>query len=89
MVGPVGRLLLEAGYEHFNATSLDPFTIGGLTSLLAFELRFPLDADYDNQLFLAPGPRLRAHHVLAVGGVVRVDLGQRPRSRAFGSATGT
>jgi tetratricopeptide (TPR) repeat protein len=55
MVGPVGGFLLEAGYEHFNATSLDPFTIGGLTSLLAFELRFPLDAEYNNQLFLAPG----------------------------------
>ncbi len=55
MIGPAGGFLLEAGYEHFNATSLDPFTIGGLTSLLAFELRFPLDADYNNQLFLAPG----------------------------------
>jgi tetratricopeptide (TPR) repeat protein len=53
--GPAGGVLLEAGYEHFNSTSLDPFTIGGLTSLLALELRFPLDADYDNQLFLAPG----------------------------------
>ena len=55
MVGPVGGLLLEAGYEHFNATSSDPFTIGGLTSQLAFEFRFPLDTDYDDQLFLAPG----------------------------------
>jgi hypothetical protein len=54
-VGPAGGILLEAGYEHFNATSVDPFTIGGLTSQLAFEFRFPLDADYDNQLFLAPG----------------------------------
>jgi hypothetical protein len=53
--GPAGGVLLEAGYEHFNATSLDPFTIGGLTSLLALELRFPLDSDYNNQLFLAPG----------------------------------
>jgi hypothetical protein len=53
--GPAGAVLLEAGYEHFNATSLDPFTIGGLTSLLALELRFPLDADSNNQLFLAPG----------------------------------
>ncbi len=54
-VGPVGGLLLEAGYEHFNATSLDQVTIIGFTSLLAFEFRLPLDADYDNQLFLAPG----------------------------------
>lgn len=53
--GPAGGVLLEAGYEHFNTTSLDPFTIGGLTSLLALELRFPLDSDYKNQLFLAPG----------------------------------
>lgn len=54
-VGPAGGLLLEAGYEHFNSTNVDPFTIGGLTSFLAFEFRFPLDADDDNQLFLAPG----------------------------------
>ncbi len=45
LVGPAGALLLEAGYEHFNSTSLDPFTIGGLTSPLAFEFRFPLDSD--------------------------------------------
>ena len=54
-MGPVGALLLEVGYEHFNSTSVDQFTIVGLTSLLAFEFRFPLDADYNNQLFLAPG----------------------------------
>ena len=54
-IGPVGGFLLEAGYEHFNSTSLDPFTIGGLTSQIAFEARFPLDPEYDNQLFLAPG----------------------------------
>jgi tetratricopeptide (TPR) repeat protein len=54
-VGPIGGFLLEAGYEHFNSTSLDPFTIAGLTSMLAFEFRLPLDAQYDNQLFLAPG----------------------------------
>ncbi len=54
-VGPAGGFLLEVGYEHFNSTSVDQFTIGGLTSQLAFEARFPLDAEYDNQLFLAPG----------------------------------
>ncbi|HTB76507.1 MAG TPA: tetratricopeptide repeat protein [Polyangiaceae bacterium] len=53
-VGPAGALLLEAGYEHFNATNLDLFTIGGLTSALAFEFRFPLDVEDNNQLFLAP-----------------------------------
>jgi hypothetical protein len=55
LFGPAGGLLVEAGYEHFNTTSLDPFTIGGLTSLVALELRFPIDPDYNNQLFLAPG----------------------------------
>ena len=53
-VGPAGALLLEAGYEHFNATNLDLFTIGGLTSALAFEFRFPLEVEDNNQLFLAP-----------------------------------
>jgi hypothetical protein len=54
--GAVAALLVEVGYEHFNSsTSADPFTIAGLTSLLAVELRFRLDPEYDNQLFLAPG----------------------------------
>ena len=54
-VGPVGSLVLEVGYEHFNSTSIDAFIASGLTTLLAFEFRFPLDADYNNQLFLAAG----------------------------------
>jgi tetratricopeptide (TPR) repeat protein len=54
-VGPVGGFILEAAYEHFNSTKLDPFVVSGLTSQLAFEFRFPLARDYDDQLFLAPG----------------------------------
>ena len=78
-VGPVGGFLLEAGYEHFNATSLDPFTIGGLTSQLAFEARFPLDPEYDNQLFLAPG--LGYEHITfsPSSGRAQFDPGQRSR----------
>jgi hypothetical protein len=53
-VGKVGSFVLEAGYEHFNAPSADDGVVSGLTSLLGFELRFPLDARYDNQLVLAP-----------------------------------
>jgi hypothetical protein len=53
--GRSGALLVEAGYEHFNATTLDDATRSGLSSLLAYELDFPLDADFDNQLFFAPG----------------------------------
>jgi tetratricopeptide (TPR) repeat protein len=54
-VGPIGGLILEAAYEHFNSTNLDPFVVSGLTSQLAFEFRIPLAKDYDDQLFLAPG----------------------------------
>jgi hypothetical protein len=48
-------LMLEAGYEHYNTTNIDAATLSGLTSLVAFEFRVPLDQDYDNQLLLAPG----------------------------------
>jgi tetratricopeptide (TPR) repeat protein len=48
-------LVLEVGFEHFNSTSLDTYLISGLTSQLAYELRLPLDADYNNQLLLSPG----------------------------------
>jgi hypothetical protein len=53
-IGATGAFVLEAGYEHFNSTSADPNVIAGLTSLLAFEFRFPLDRTYDNQVLLAP-----------------------------------
>ena len=50
------RARRRAGYEHFNSsTSADPFVLAGLTSQVALELRFALDAAYDNQLLLAPG----------------------------------
>jgi hypothetical protein len=53
--GRPGSLVLEAGYEHFNSTDVDQFVVSGLTSQLAWEFRFPLDGEYDNQLLLAPG----------------------------------
>jgi tetratricopeptide (TPR) repeat protein len=53
--GSHGALLLEAGYQHFNSTSIDPEVISGFTSLMAFELRIALDRSYDNQFLVAPG----------------------------------
>jgi tetratricopeptide (TPR) repeat protein len=53
--GPSGALVMELGYEHFNSTSIDPAVISGLTSQVAYEFRFPLDPEYDNQVFIAPG----------------------------------
>jgi tetratricopeptide (TPR) repeat protein len=50
-----GALLLEAGYEHFNATNLDVAVVYGLTTMVGYEFRFPLDPAYDNQFFLTPG----------------------------------
>lgn len=47
-----GALLLEGGFEQFNSGAAN---LSGLTSQLAYEARFRLDARYDNQLFLAPG----------------------------------
>lgn len=45
-------LVLEAGYESFNATGGN---ISGLTSQVAYEERVPLDPGYDNQLLLGAG----------------------------------
>jgi hypothetical protein len=57
--GHVTTLFLEAAYQHFNTTadSTDSIygSLQGLTSQVGLELRFPLDPDYDNQLFFAPG----------------------------------
>jgi hypothetical protein len=47
--------VVEAGYEHFNSTAVDLAVVSGLTSQVAYEWRFPLDAEYKNQLILAPG----------------------------------
>jgi hypothetical protein len=53
--GPSGALVMEAGYERFNSTSVDPSTSSGLSTQVAYELRFPLDPEYDNQLLVVPG----------------------------------
>jgi hypothetical protein len=53
-VGSVGSFYLEVGYEHFDSTRIDSAGIQGLTTLVGFEARFPLDARYDNQLILGP-----------------------------------
>lgn len=54
-LGPSGAVVVEAGYEHFNSTALDLAVVSGLSSQVAYEWRFRLDADYQNQLILAPG----------------------------------
>jgi hypothetical protein len=51
--GPQSALVVEAGYETFNSTQ--GATISGLTSLVGYELRVPLDVRYDNQLLLGAG----------------------------------
>ena len=48
-------ILIEAGYELFNSTSVDPVGVSGLTSQLAYELRFPLDEAFNNQILVVPG----------------------------------
>jgi len=57
--GRTGTLFLEGAYQHFNSTSgsaaQELGSIQGLSSQIGLELRFPLDAEYDNQLFFAPG----------------------------------
>lgn len=51
--GPQSALVVEAGYEVFNAT--DVATVSGLSSLVGYELRVPLDPGYDNQFLLGAG----------------------------------
>jgi hypothetical protein len=57
--GHVTTLFIEAAYQRFNSTAgaagSVQASIQGLTSQIGLELRFPLDADYDNQLFFGPG----------------------------------
>ncbi|HEY4015869.1 MAG TPA: tetratricopeptide repeat protein [Polyangiaceae bacterium] len=50
-----GAVLVEVGYEHFNATTDDLAVVSGLSSQIAFEWRFPFDARYDDEVVLAPG----------------------------------
>lgn len=51
-VSAASTLLVEGGFEQFNSGAAN---ISGLDSQLAYEARFRLDPQYDNQLFLAPG----------------------------------
>jgi hypothetical protein len=54
-LGPSGAIIFEVAYEHFNSTLVDSAIVSGLSALVGYEWRFPLDAEYHNQLFLAPG----------------------------------
>lgn len=86
-LGPASALMVEAGYEHFNSTAVDLAVVSGLTSQIAYEWRFPLDAEYANQLILAPGlgyehlviqPGDAQSSTASMGGFVpRVRLGWR------------
>ncbi len=53
--GLKGALVLEAGYEPFNSTDANQDTMSGLSSQVAYELRFPLDVEYNNQILFVPG----------------------------------
>lgn len=80
-------LLVDAGYEHFNSTGVDIAVVSGLTAEVAYEWRYPLDAEYKNQLILAPGlgyehlviqPGDAQSATLSMGGFVpRIRLGWR------------
>jgi hypothetical protein len=52
-IGAQSAFFLEVGYEVFNST--DVATISGLTSELGYELRIPIDYDYDDQILLGLG----------------------------------
>ena len=57
--GRVPTLVAEVAYEHFNGASASQNTevptISGLATLLGLELRFPLDIEYNNEIFVLPG----------------------------------
>jgi hypothetical protein len=57
--GATATVFLEGAYQTFNSTSSSTTqsqgSISGLDSQIGLELRFRLDSEYDNQLFLAPG----------------------------------
>lgn len=53
--GRVPTLFVEGAYQRFNSDETAAAQIQGLTSQVGLELRFPLDAEYDNQLIVAPG----------------------------------
>jgi Tetratricopeptide repeat len=50
-----GALLVDVGYEIFNATDADVEHVSGFASALAYEVRLPLGASYDDQITIAPG----------------------------------
>lgn len=64
-VGPQGTIVVEAGYEHFNASDVALASTSGLTSQVGWEFRLPIDAEYDNQLLVTPG--LGYEHLVVTG----------------------
>jgi hypothetical protein len=52
---PHGAWLFEAAYELFNLTDTDAVTISGLSAQIGYEIRLPLDLDYQNQFLVTPG----------------------------------
>jgi hypothetical protein len=50
--GTTSSLLIEVGYERFNTTSADPFSLSGLSSLVGYEARFTLSKTNPDNLFL-------------------------------------
>jgi tetratricopeptide (TPR) repeat protein len=64
-------VLLEGAYEHFNSTAVDFAIVSGLSSQIAVELRFPFDAEYDNQFLVSPG--LGYEHLVVQPGVQPVS----------------
>jgi len=53
--GPRGSLVIEAAFEHFNATSDDAATANALTSQVGYEFRFPLSDTYRGEFCVTPG----------------------------------
>jgi hypothetical protein len=72
-MGASSALLLEAAYEHFNSTAENLAIVSGLSAQIAFEWRLALDADYENQLIVAPG--LGYEHLLVQPGSVQPTEG--------------
>jgi hypothetical protein len=52
---PHGAWLFEAAYELFNLTDADAVTISGLSAQIGYEIRLPLDLDYQDQILVTPG----------------------------------
>jgi hypothetical protein len=54
-LGAAGGVIVEAGYEHFNSSSVDVSTVAGFSGQVAYEMRFHLDARSNSQILLALG----------------------------------